>query len=475
MHMEEASNHSHDRLEEGINLSNRGEYLDAVKVLLECVQSSPGDPEAVDAFLTHLSMGPPTPETGTVPVPSPPPMLVSAIEHGNAEILQQRGPAYLAQNPHHVPTLRAMAITLDRMGHFDAALRYLEAASVISPLDRDIAAHMAQLLEKVWRFEESLSAWRTVEKQDLEDREVAAQVARLVILAGRQRATMLDNADRLAGEEWARRRPKPSKSGILPRISRQPRLSLPQPADSSAKPAATVRLTPIQHLQNLIREYPINADLHLQLAALLLEKGRDYDAEQALTKAKELTEGDARIVTMWEDVTILRIAKKIELVQAQIQIDNSERLQAELEDLWERRARFELQVYQQRADREPQDMQLQLELGRRLKQAGRHRDAVRCFEASLQDPAQQPAAALELASHYEESHDLRRALPLLRRAAETAVLPQQLPAKVRALERLASLYDSLKLETARNQTLAQLAVIDPNNPNVCRITTPSAN
>ncbi|MFM2097233.1 MAG: hypothetical protein RIS70_4357, partial [Planctomycetota bacterium] len=435
MHMEEASNRIHDRLEEGINLSNRGEYLDALKVLMQCVQEAPGDPEAVDAFLTHLSMGPPTPETGTVPVPAPAPTLLAAIEQGNAEILQQRGPAYLAENPHHLPTLRALSATLDRMGHFEAALRYLEAALVIVPLDRDIGSHKARLLEKVWRFEESLQAWRALEKQDLEDRDTAAQVARLVILAGRQRATMLDNADRLAGDEWARRPPKPSKAGILPRISRQPRTSLPQQVDSNARPAATVRLTPIQQLQNLIREYPINADLHLQLAALLLEKGRDYDAEQALTKAKELTEGDTRIVTMWEDVTILRIAKKIDLVRAQLQLENSERLQAELEDLYERRTRFELQVYQQRSDREPQDMQLRLELGRRLRQAGRHRDAVRCFEAALQDPAQQPAAALELASHYEESHDLLRALPLLRRAAETAVFPQQIPAKVRALER----------------------------------------
>ena len=68
--------------------------------------------------------------------------------------------------------------------------------------------------------------------------------------------------------------------------------------------------TPIQQLEAAVRDHTSNPDLYLKLAALYMEKDRDYDAEKLLSKGKELCD-DSRVAAYWEDVTMIRLDRKL--------------------------------------------------------------------------------------------------------------------------------------------------------------------
>jgi len=460
-----------DRLREGINLANRGERLAATQILLECLQSDPGDPEFVGAFLAHLaSDGSILPDQSSGDQTA----LFTALAERNYRYVLRWGPRFLASHPEDVPILRGLAAACAEPGDFEAEILYLDAASRLQPSNPTLVRQRADTLQRMHRYDEALQAWQTVEEANPEDAESADRIVQLLILRGRQQFGLLEQQESVDREAVERARRRPARGGIRPTIVPGPVVAEPATVGPAKAAGAThLQLTPVQKLQAWVREFPANVEFQLQLAMLYLEKGRDYDAEQQLAKARDDTDGDPRIVALQEDVTMLRLSRKIELAREQVAseipareaqaVERDSPAASELKELLERRDRFELQVFQQRAERSPHDLRLRFEWACRLRRAGRRREAVQRLEELLSDPAHRPSAALEIAGCAAESDDVRRAFRHYRMAIDSAVLPEHWPVKKQALRRLAELATRFRMRELAIRCWQRLLRVEPDD------------
>ena len=141
---------------------------------------------------------------------------------------------------------------------------------------------------------------------DPDNREASRMVAALVIERSRQQAGLpprneLDLRQRhvaSAGSNGGQPSTTPSRSGSYSEFD-------------SLIPSTGIRLTRIQQLETAIKDEAANADVFLELAQLYLDKGREYEAERLLARAREATGRDPRILSLGEDVTMSRLDKKV--------------------------------------------------------------------------------------------------------------------------------------------------------------------
>jgi thioredoxin-like negative regulator of GroEL len=218
--------------------------------------------------------------------------------------------------------------------------------------------------------------------------------------------------------------------------------------------------TPVQQLEAALRDFTSNPDLYLKLAVLYMEKDRDYDAEKLLAKGKELCD-DPRVAAMWEDVTMLRLDRKLAATIKQAETDPTTGSQAAVNEGRKARDRFQTEVFVNRCKREPDNAELRYELGLRHKQANKPREAYECFVAALNNEAYKAPAAFEMAECLRQDEKLVDALQYYRLAAESAQL-DQLDCKRRALQQATKLAESIRLQRLAGRYNEQLQRLDPD-------------
>jgi len=221
-----------------------------------------------------------------------------------------------------------------------------------------------------------------------------------------------------------------------------------------------VPLTPIQELENAIRDAPAIPELYLQLAELYLAAGRDYYAERILTKGQAATD-DPRVRTLREEVTLRRLEARVAEAEQRVAAQNTPEGQAELSTAVAERDRTALEIYQQRVAREPGDLAARYALGRSLKRAGRAREAQPHLTAALDDRQHGAAAALELGQTWREFGDLAQALRHFRLAARRAALVHHPAIQQAALRQAAELCLQIKLKKLAQRYLAKLKALAP--------------
>jgi tetratricopeptide (TPR) repeat protein len=162
-----------------------------------------------------------------------------------------------------------------------------------------------------------------------------------------------------------------------------------------------------------------------------------------------------------EDVEILR--KKQQLAVAE------QRAQAALEDaaaqqlvsqLRDDLNRMELEIFDRRSQRYPQDLELKFQLGLRLKRIGNVREAIKYFELSQELPDRRSGSALELGECLQRQKQYERAMERYLAAAEESS-PARLEVKKRALYRLGVLAEGLRHWDAAERGLSELVTLDP--------------
>lgn len=313
----------------------------------------------------------------------------------------------------------------------------------------------AVAMTRMERLDEALACWERVLRSMPEDLEAARAVSRLSIELGRRRAGL---APQVLEEPWASPPSGADESAAPPSGQRTEEETQ---ADFALRSPAGIKLTPIQQLEFSIRDQPANSEFYLKLAPLYLEKERDYDAERLLEKGKEAT-GDARVRKLWEDVSMLRMGKKIEFARREAERDDTPAARAQLAELRAERDRWEIEVFTTRCQREPANLALRFELGLRLKRAGKLRTACQEFQEALASPAQKAGAALELGECLAQFFEYPEALKYYRLAADAALAGQQVELRKEALYRGAELARRVKLRSPARKYLAELLQIDPN-------------
>ncbi|MDX1945444.1 MAG: tetratricopeptide repeat protein [Pirellulaceae bacterium] len=443
--MQKSSSSLEGRFHEAAALAEAGRHDQAHAVFAQCLVADPGNGEVAAALLANLAARTPRP---SLPPGSPPPAAPPEAPLSLADRL-----ARLAADPWNVPALVSLAAAAASEGHDEAALAYLAQAQQAAPEDSELDRLRAAALARLRRYDEALAAWRRVEARQPDTPEAAQAMARLVIAKSRDKAGLPGLV-----APGSPRRPRRATSGSKIAVEIARRLPIGPPGY-----VPDPRLTPIQRLEVAIREFPARPELYAQIVPLYLEAGRDYDAEKLLTKGKEATDGDPLVQELWEDVMMLRLEKKLASAQQRIQTENTPQTQAELADLRQARDRLATETFVNRCKREPENFELRYQLGLRLRQAGKLREACARFTEALADAEQAGPAAYALGICLVEAKEVPEALKHFRLAAEAAARAGQFEVQKESLYQAGVVALRLKLFKLARRYLAELAKLDPNH------------
>lgn len=314
------------------------------------------------------------------------------------------------------------------------------------------ALEKARGLTQAQKIEEALAAWSEVESLAPGSEEAANRWAALKVEQSRRRHGL--------GSDGARWMPESALVQTTDPDAVAPAVTSAFLMEEVASLNVGVKRTPIQQLELAVRERPSIPELYLQLTQLYLESGRDYDAERLLTKGRDATD-DPRVRRLWEDVTMLRLDKKIDQAARQVELENTPEARRTLEQLRTERERTETDFFYSRAKAEPGNAEVHFQFGQRLKRSGKLEEACQQLESAVRDMQWRSLAAYELAECQRLSGELPQALRNYRLAAESA-LPGQWEHKKQALYKAGALAARMKLFRLAQRYLADLLKIDPS-------------
>lgn len=450
-----------ERFEEALELARSGQYARAANLLAECVAAEPGNPAFIRALLDHATATPAIGENGHSAPGEMPPDLAQAIAESNWPQVQRLAPRFLAAHADHLPSLIALAAACAAQGESAGELCYLERAGEIAPDNLEVNRRLGRALFKLRRLDEALARWRRVEEIDDADTQAAQAIAELVRERSRQRAGLM-TAER---EQWQLAAGANGANGNHRPTAKLAKSSLDRLLDasaSSAPGAPNIKRTPIQELEVAIREFPSNADYYIQIVPLYLQSGREYDAEKLLAKGRQATSNDPRVCQLWEDVTMLRMDKKLALAKKLAQESDTPETQKELAQIVAERDQVETDIFVSRCQREPQNAAVRVQLGMRLRRAGKVREACQRLEEALRDRNERPHAALELGECHRQQSNYQEALRFFRMAADAALQPEHLAARKQALYHAGGLASKLRMRRLAERYLSELVRLDAN-------------
>jgi tetratricopeptide (TPR) repeat protein len=294
----------------------------------------------------------------------------------------------------------------------------------------DLAAEptAARSLFGQYQFDEALACCRQMEDHDVRDGEVAQLLAETVVAQSRDESGL--QAD---GRLLRRLRPRPAKA-------EQPLVKLSASGTTGGPP-----LTVIQQLEAAVRDRPSIPDSYLQLAQAYLDKDRDYDAERLLAKGREATDHDFRVQTMWEEVSMLRHSRRVEIAKQELKANDNPQTRQSLADAIKDRDKAELDIFRGRVKRQGAGAAAHYGLGVCLQRSERSRDACDHLEKALADPDMRAPAALALGHCLRQLDDIAGALRHYRTAAESALWTDQLACRNEALGEASKLAAQMKL------------------------------
>ena len=304
------------------------------------------------------------------------------------------------------------------------------------------------------RFAEALDCWRQLESQNSDDAEATRMVIRATIESSRVRSG-LEGTEKPATEPG---------DHVSAGVMNSPRTATSFKSAAAREPLddfSRVKRTPIQRLETILRESPAAPELYAQLTALYLEKGRDHDAERMLTDGVQATDNDPQVLKLWEDVVMLRRAKRVTLAEQDLARDATPEKRAHLAEAIVERARVDLEMFTSRCQRDPENAELRIELGLRLKRASKIQEACKQFQEALDDKAHRGPAAFELAECLRELDRLAEALRFYRLAIESARASHQRECRQRALLEAGRLASRVKLQRLARRYLTEFLELDP--------------
>lgn len=437
-----------DRFDEGLRLAKEGNFSDALVELVACVSGDPAQFDYVDAFLATID---------AVHRKSPPPIaqqlpekLAPLVAQENWEAVVKSAPACLVAEPGNAAICLALGTACEKLGADEVAVLWNERVRRMLPDSHEAIRGSARQWERLGMTRESLESWSALVQHLPDDEEAANATARLLVAANRS-LNGLDNAAPTPVQELLRR---PRREFGVAAATQDGNARDPDLEEGGL-------LTPIQRLERSIRDQPTLPDAYLKLAPLYIERGREYDAEKMLSKARDATNKDPRIIEMWEDVAMARYEKRVALARQTAREQPGDGTKSEYDQAVKERDQFETDIFIARCKRYPDRASMRLELGRRLHRAGDTAEACDHFAAAMADPQLKAEASLELGQCRRELGDYPTALSHFRQASEAAVSPEAWETKRKALMEAGKLALAGGLNMLARRYLNQILKNDP--------------
>lgn len=267
----------------------------------------------------------------------------------------------LWHQPSNVALYRQLAVAAASREEDQAELRFLSAARELAPDDIPTLRSLAQALTRQGRFEDAVGPWFAVLALSPGDVEAEQAVADLGALGS------LDTSPTFPG--------------------------------SAALPGN------------------VDGEQLLQFARDSQQAGHFHDAERFYAQAQSALGGDLALLEVREDLRLAKSQARCEVARRRATHDSHPRAQSLVLRLEEEHLRLQIEIYNVRAERLPDDWLVRLELGKRLKAAGNFSGAVQRLEEALQRNPHHPALLVELGECWQHLRQFAKALTYYEQAA----------------------------------------------------------
>jgi len=140
------------------------------------------------------------------------------------------------------------------------------------------------------------------------------------------------------------------------------------------------------------------------------------ETEEALAREHSAAGADLSMLEKREDARLARSALRIELARRRAASDEHPRAQSLVARLEDEHNRLEIDIFNLKAERWPADVQVRVELARRLKRAGNFSGAVQRLDEALQLSPDEAAVLVELGENWQHLRQFAKALEFYQQA-----------------------------------------------------------
>lgn len=275
-------------------------------------------------------------------------------------------------------------------------------------------------LARIGQFDQAIICWTRVDEAKRGDDEAQQMISELQIAK---------TVGRTAPEED--KRPSARR-----RAQRQ--------AEAEAKAAAAapterreIQLTRRQELERAVANNPTDVESYFELADIHVAEQRLGDAAHVLTKAISASGGNLKARERLEDIEILRKQEQISIAERRAASSGDTAAQQLVEQLQQDLNRYELEVFNSRSERYPDDLEAKFQLGVRLRKAGNYREAITFLAEAEKLENRQAVALLEKGECLQRTKQYDKALDCYLRAVTGLVVTEDVDLqKLRDIERV---------------------------------------
>src|SRR5690606_16131223 len=144
---------------------------------------------------------------------------------------------------------------------------------------------------------------------------------------------------------------------------------------------------------------------------LYVAEDRLRDAERVLVKGEaEAGANEPKMRERLEEIRMRRLRQQAEVAARRAAAEQTPETAEAAKRLLAQANQVELEVFAGRASRHPQDASVQFEYGRRLKRAGKYREAIQAFQAARGDQRRLAETQLNLGECFQQIEQYRLAL-----------------------------------------------------------------
>ncbi len=434
--------------EHGQRCAEKKDFDYANQLFSQCVAEDPGSILYLQHFFANLQNKYGDNKKGAklagLKIKSHRAALRKAASKGKWEAALQAGCAALALNPWDISSLLAMATAYDELQIDECQLFYLRWAMGVDANDPAVNRQAAFTLQRMGQFDQAIACWQRVAQAKPQDEEARQAISRLSVEKTIHQGGY--STASLGGGEEGNAETKVS----VAQFSKQAK-------DGGG---AEESLSPEERLKAAIIANPTDVESYLQLADICMGEARYSDAEYVLTRASDAAgSADFRVHERLEDVLLRRAAQQLAIAEQQAQQDPSKENKLLAKKIRRQVNQVELEVYVAKSDRDPNNTQLKYELGTRLKNAGKHKEAITAFQGARGDPKQRAKVLLELGECFQRIEQYKLALSNYEEAIE-ACTEQDSETRRLALYRAGVLSTGMKELDRADRHLTELAGLD---------------
>ncbi|MFI4876916.1 MAG: tetratricopeptide repeat protein [Blastopirellula sp. JB062] len=280
-----------------------------------------------------------------------------------------QGVDMLKSNPWGSTALIAMVSACAELRCHEVGLLFMKYATEGSPNDIEVRRHCARYLGRVGQFDQAIAVWHFVNEKTRGDQEANQMISQLTLDKERVRQGLPTITNKIDVRPGERPRPRPQAN--------------PQ-AEKVEKPKVAIELNEKQILDRVIDDYPEKIENYLKLADLWQQEDKYHEAELVMKKAQSAIGQSIQIIRKLEDIRINRARHRYEVAEKQYDVEKTAESRKLADDLKDELNRIELEIYQRRAERHPEDKKQLYEYGLRLKRGGNLEEAIQVFDEVIE-------------------------------------------------------------------------------------------